>query len=373
MTRRILASLLAVSMTASLAACGGSSPAPATTAAAAETTAAVAETTAAAAETTVAAETEAAATEVKLSGPLDITWGAGTLGGTIQLLATACGSVLQDKLDGITVTVQATGGSVENPRLLATGDLDIGHTTQMYDAYIGQGPFADDGPNDKILALMDLYNVESIAIVRADSDIQSLEDLQGKTVVLGPTGSGIASMATAVMTAYGYDDSNCKMLNLANDQAVDALKDGTADMIWGFASAKNPAAYLESLYTTQECRAIPQDPEKIALACESSKDFFQSEIAAGTFPFLSEGYVNLAAPAEQFASANLSEDDAYLIVKTICENVDSLATYYAPAKCVNVQDALHGLPAGVPIHPGAAKYYKEAGVWDDSYTIGTIN
>lgn len=54
-------------------------------------------------------------------------------------------------------------------------------------------------------------------------------------------------MATAIMTAYGYDSSNCDMLNLANDQAVDALKDGTVDMIWGFASAKTPASYLESL------------------------------------------------------------------------------------------------------------------------------
>ena len=303
-------------------------------------------------------------------GALNITWSAGTLGGTIQLLSTACASVIQDKIPGSTVTVQATGGSIENCRLLASGDLDVGHTTQMYDAYVGQGPFAEDGPNDKILALMNLYNVESIAIVKADSKIQSLEDLAGKRVVLGPTGSGIASMATAIMTAYGYDSSNCDMLNLANDQAVDALKDGTVDMIWGFASAKTPASYLESLYTTTDCRALPQDPEKIAAACSQSKDFFQSTIEGGTFPFQSENYVNLASPAEQFASAAMSEEDAYTFVKTICENVDALATYYAPASCVNVEDALNGLPKDVPIHPGAAKYYQEVGVWSDDYQIG---
>lgn len=274
------------------------------------------------------------------------------------------------RFPGSTVTVQATGGSIENCRLLASGDLDVGHTTQMYDAYVGQGPFAEDGPNDKILALMNLYNVESIAIVKADSKIQSLEDLAGKRVVLGPTGSGIASMATAIMTAYGYDSSNCDMLNLANDQAVDALKDGTVDMIWGFASAKTPASYLESLYTTTDCRALPQDPEKIAAACSQSKDFFQSTIEGGTFPFQSEDYVNLASPAEQFASAAMSEEDAYTFVKTICENVDALATYYAPASCVNVEDALNGLPKDVPIHPGAAKYYQEVGVWSDDYQIG---
>ena len=53
-----------------------------------------------------------------------------------------------------------------------SGDLDIGHTTQMYDAYAGQGPFAEDGPNEKILALMNLYNVESIAIVKADKRLK---------------------------------------------------------------------------------------------------------------------------------------------------------------------------------------------------------
>ncbi|MEI3141007.1 MAG: TAXI family TRAP transporter solute-binding subunit [Lawsonibacter sp.] len=259
-------------------------------------------------------------------------------------MSTACASVIQDKIPGSTVTVQATGGSIENCRLLASGDLDVGHTTQMYDAYVGQGPFAEDGPNDKILALMNLYNVESIAIVKADSKIQSLEDLAGKRVVLGPTGSGIASMATAIMTAYGYDGSNCEMLNLANDQAVDALKDGTVDMIWGFSSAKAPASYLDSCTRPVDCRALPQDPEKIALACSESKDFFQSMIDGGTFPFVAEDYINLAAPAEQFASAAMSEDVAYTFVKTICENVDALANYYAPATCITAENALHGLP-----------------------------
>ena len=300
----------------------------------------------------------------------DLTWGTGTLGGTIQLMGTACASVMQEKIPNMTVTVQATGGSIENCRLLSSGDINIGHTTQMYDAYVGQGPFAEDGANDKILALMDLYDVESVAIVLDKSSIQSLEDLQGKTIVLGPSGSGIASMATALMSAYGYDDSNCKMLNLANDQAVDALKDGTVDMIWGFCSAKVPASYLESLYTTVDCRALPQDPEKIELACSKSKDFFQSVIAGGTLPFVEADYVNMAAPAEQFASAAMSEEVAYTFVKTICENVDSLESYYVPAKCITAENALHGLPKEVPLHPGAAKYFKEAGVWDDAYTIG---
>ena len=363
MKKSVLSMILVVSMlTATLAGCGGSSVSsnsvPASSAVLSET----APSSAASAPTTAA-----------LSEKADLTWGTGTLGGTIQLMGTACASVLQSEIDNLTMSIQATGGSIENCRLLSTGDIDIGHTTQMYDAYVGEGPFAEDGANDKILALMDIYNVESVAIVLDKSEIQSLEDLKGKNVVLGPTGSGIASMATAVMTAYGYDSSNCNMLNLANDQAVDALKDGTVDMIWGFCSAKNPASYLESLYSSVDCRALAQDPEKIAVACSNSKDFFQSTIAGGTLPFQQEDYINLAAPAEEFASARLSEEAAYMIVKTICENVDKLETYFAPAKCINVQDALHGLPEEGPIHPGAAKYYKEAGVWDDSYTIGTID
>lgn len=300
----------------------------------------------------------------------DLTWGTGTLGGTIQLMGTACASVLQEKIPNMSVTVQATGGSIENCRLLASGDINIGHTTQMYDAYVGQGPFAEDGPNDKILALMDLYDVESVAIVLDKSSIQSLEDLEGKTVVLGPSGSGIASMATALMSAYGYNDSNCKMLNLANDQAVDALKDGTVDMIWGFCSAKVPASYSGVAVHDGGLPGASSGSGKIKLACSESKDFFQSVIAGGTLPFVAEDYINMAAPAEQFASAAMSEDVAYTFVKTICENVDALANYYAPATCITAENALHGLPTQVPIHPGAAKYFKEAGVWDDAYTVG---
>lgn len=97
---------------------------------------------------------------------------------------------------------------------------------------------------------------------------------------------------------------------------------------------------------------MAQDPEKIAVACSNSKDFFQSTIAGGTLPFQQEDYINLAAPAEEFASARLSEEAAYMIVKTICENVDKLETYFAPAKCINVQDALHGLPERFRFIPG---------------------
>lgn len=262
--------LTAAMMAAVLGGCGGSGSAPAQKNGAE-----------AGAETAKTSSGGEDASEKAALENTDITWGTGTLGGTIQLMGTACASVLQEQIENLTVTVQATGGSIENCRLLTSGDINIGHTTQMYDAYVGQGPFAEDGANDKILALMDLYDVESVAIVLDKSSIQSLEDLEGKTVVLGPSGSGIASMATAVMDAYGYNDSNCKLLNLANDQAVDALKDGTVDMIWGFCSAKVPASYLESLYTTVDCRALPQDPEKIKLACSKSKDFFQSEIAGG--------------------------------------------------------------------------------------------
>ena len=93
-------------------------------------------------------------------------------------MGTACASVLQSEIDNLTMSIQATGGSIENCRLLSTGDIDIGHTTQMYDAYVGEGPFAEDGANDKILALMDIYNVESVAIVLDKSEIQSLEDLK---------------------------------------------------------------------------------------------------------------------------------------------------------------------------------------------------
>ena len=68
----------------------------------------------------------------------------------------------------------------------------------------------------------------------------------------------------------------------------------------------------------------------------------------------------------------MSEDVAYTIVKYIYESYDELCVYNNSCKALTIADALEGMPKEIPIHPGAAKYFKEVGVWDDAYTIGTV-
>lgn len=315
--------------------------------------------------------TETSSETVKSGDTKNITWGSASLGGSAQMMITAIGTVVQEKDPSLNITVQSTGGSAENPRLLRSGNIDIGHTTEAYNAYVGEGIFEGEDPIEDMMVVLKTYGVEALVLTLEDSPIESMEDLVGKKVCVGPPGSGIAQMADAILESYGYKDK-VSILNLGHNESVDSLKEGSIDVLFSYTTGGMPASYLQQLDSTSKIKAIPLDMDVLKSAFEKHKDYAPEVIPNGAISCIEKPYETLASYGIQVTRTSLTEDEVYSIVKNTYENIPELENYIKLASALNIKTALKGVPKELKIHPGAAKYFKEQGVWDDSYTIGEL-
>ena len=301
--------------------------------------------------------------------PVTIVWGSASLGSNAQMVASAIGSVINNNEPSLRVSVQATGGATENPRLLAQQQLDIAHLNNPYDASHGKGAYSGEGPIE-LWALFNMYSNEYVICVLEDSPIKSIEDLAGKKMSIGPPGSGTKNMSHALLTTYGIYDK-IKKSNLGYSASVEALKDGVVDAMAQYVSAASiPNSALQQLDLATKYRVLPMDPQMLDKVFEHTPDFAANDIQPQALKALTKPLPSFAVFSSEFANSKMSDETAYKLVKTLYENLPELAKYHQLAAKMKLENALKGIPKGVPVHPGAAKYYKEKGVWRDDLTIG---
>ena len=185
--KKLLALILALSMVMALAACGAKNETPTGT-----------DTTPTSTDTTPTPDAQPAS-----GGTKDIIWATASLGGTVQMVGTAIATVVNKYEPDLKITIQATGGSVENVRLFRDNEADIIHTTEAVNGYRGTGTFAGEEGVTKLQTLIKLYGNETVALVMDKSPLTDTYQLEGKKVCIGPTGSGISQQATAYLKAIG--------------------------------------------------------------------------------------------------------------------------------------------------------------------------
>ena len=337
--KKVLAIILALSMVLSLAACGSKDPAASTPAA---------------------------------GGTKDVVWATASLGGTIQMVATAIATVVNKYESDLKITIQATGGSVENVRLFRGNEADIIHTTEAVNGFRGTGSFQGEEPLTKLQTLFKAYGNETVALVLDGSPLTDTYQLEGKKVCIGPTGSGISQQATAYLKAIGLYDK-CDVLNISYNDSVDALKDGTIDVLFAFTSGQMPNSYLTQLQTTAKVRALPLDTSVFEAIFKDCPDFAAAVLPVGSLDCITEEYKTFASYSIEYVDSRMSEDVAYRIVKNIYEHGDELTVYNKSCSALKLENAMDGMPLEIPVHPGAAKYFKEKGVWNDAYKVGSCD
>ncbi len=350
---------MTVMMLGSLCACGsGQTPAP--SAAAGTDTAG---TTAAPAQT--AAPAPGGSVE-------NYTWGSASMGGSAQLVITAIGTLVSDKNPGLNVNVQSTGGSMENPRLLRGGDIDIAHTGEPYNAFFGKGRFEPDGPMpEDTMVLMKTYPAGGLFVVKGDSPIETMEDLAGKSIYLGPP-AGMIDQVKLLLEYYGVTEENSDFVIMGYNEGADALKDGTVDAAFCQYAGSQPASTTAQLDETCDIRPLELSEEYCKQLNERYSDYGYYIASAGTIKKQDKDLPVTCTWNTQLCNSKLSEEAAYLIVKTAYENVEELKKSHALCGELDKENPLYGVPKAIPIHPGAAKYYKETGTWSDEYTVGEL-
>ncbi len=262
----------------------------------------------------------------------------------------------------IVVTAQASNGSVANVNGIAGGSMESGFSQSDVATWGQTGTGLYEGkPNVPGLRLIaNLYPESVHVVVRKGSAIKSVADLKGKRVALDEPGSGTLVNARAILAAYGVKEADLKPEYIKPNQAGDKMKDGSLDAF--FFTGGAPAGAIAELATAGGGIEILPIEGAPAEALKKASPFFADDlIAAETYRGVGQ-VKTLAVGAQWVTSDKADAATVYEITKALFSPAAQaqLAAGHAKGKFITKENAVKG--AGIPFHPGAEKFYKEAGV-----------
>ncbi len=278
-------------------------------------------------------------------------------GGVYFPLGGAMADVLSRNMPGVIVTAESTAASVENARLVGNGFSDMGMVlgSVAYAAHTGQAPF--DAPMD-IVALFQLYPAPQHLVVLKESGITSVNDLRGRRVSTEAPGSGAETIALAILETFGIDpDRDMTRARLSQNESADALVDRIVDAI--FLNFAYPGAAVEQIAQVRDIDLVSLEPDMLDKIIEAHPYFVPTVIPAGTYRGVDRDVLALGDSNLIIAHRSMPDDLAYEIVKTVYENAHLLHPVHPVALQLVPENGIH---SPIPLHPGAERYFREAGV-----------
>lgn len=285
--------------------------------------------------------------------------GTGSTGGTYYPLGGAIANQWNKEVKDLKVTPQATGASVENLALMGKGDLDLGMVVNMTadDAYNGRADFKRK-PVKNFGAVGVIYPEVIQIVVPKDSDIQSIKDLKGKRVAVGPQGSASVNTTRDILKAYGLTFKDIEPFYDAFGDAATKLKDGQLDATFGILGL--PASNIEEITASTEVRLLGVD-DKALKKLQKERPFYQPlNIPGKTYKGQDEDVQTVTLKAVMYASNDLSEDLVYELTKVMYEQKKAIAKAHQTGEQIELEQALEGVTT--PVHPGAKKFYEEKNI-----------
>lgn len=282
----------------------------------------------------------------------------GGTGGVYYPYGGGLAELLSDELPDYAFTAEATSASVDNMYLIDSGDAALAFVLAdtAYAAAQGEDPF--DEPIDAN-ALVTLYNNFTHVVVNPDAGIESLEDLAGKTVSTGSPGSGTEVIALRMLEVAGLSADDIQQEQLGASESAAAYKDGKIDAF--FWSGGLPTSSVTDLGATPNLSYKLLDTSAYVDAMrEQFGNFYTVDtIPAGTYPGQDEDIDTVVVPNILVVRADMDEQLAYDIVKTMFENKDQLVQVHSAAENLNLDTAMSA--EALPYHPGAVRYFEEQG------------
>lgn len=267
------------------------------------------------------------------------------------------------KAHGIRCTVESTGASVFNVNAIRTGDLSMGivqSDTQYYAANgTGTEQFEKAGPDTKLRALFSLHAEAFTLVARDDANIQDFKDLQGKRVNLGDPGSGNRSTMELLMKEYGYTPATYKLAtDLKPAEMAGALCDDKIDAYVYVVG--HPNGSIKEASTTCKSHVVPVVGAEVDAFMEKYPFYPAASIPGGMYTGTPDTVKTFGPRATLLASADLPDDVAYEVVKSVFGNLDEFKKLHPVLENLTPEEMLTG--NSVEFHPGALRYFKEAGL-----------
>ena len=272
-----------------------------------------------------------------------------------------CGKGGSCGVPNLIASAVSSRGSVDNVNAIISGLRNSGFAQSdvAYWAYTGTGTMEGKEPAKDLRTIAALFQEHIHLVALKKSNINSVKDLKGKRVSLDEPGSGTYVDAKLILESNGLSTSDVKAEALKGKAATDALRNGKVDAI--FVVAGYPTGAIVELASAVDIKLVPIDGAG-AKALTSKYGFFsESPIPSGTYEGVNE--VNtVAVGAQWFTSAKEDSELIYQITKALWnkESRKLMDVGHAKGKTITPDTALSGV--GVPLHPGAEKFYKEAGL-----------
>ncbi|MCW5635980.1 MAG: TAXI family TRAP transporter solute-binding subunit [Rubrivivax sp.] len=286
----------------------------------------------------------------------------GGTGGTYYPLGGMLAQLISNKAtvggQKVSATAEAAGASVGNARLLGNKEIESAFVAAdiLDAAYNGTGQFSG-GALKNLRALGALYPETVQLITRADSGINSVRDLKGKSISSGAPGSGQYQLLTDLLRVHGMSRSDVKEDSSSFTQAVDKIKDGNlhATLI----TAGVPTAAVTDFAQSHALKVIPLTGPEIAELRKQQPYYAEVPLPANTYKGQTAAVPTLAVMAVWATHEALPEAVAYEVTKALYENTAIMGQVHVQGK--NISLATATAVGTAPLHPGAARYFREKG------------
>lgn len=264
--------------------------------------------------------------------------------------------------NGFRLEDEMSSGSVANIDAILAGEIQFGiaQADDQYHALMGIDKWRDKGPQDDLRAMFSLY-VESVTLVAGgDTDIRTIDDLKGKVVDIGLPGSGTHENAVDALNAAGIDWRNdVTTIESSLDDRLNKFMKGGMDAFFFTVGHPNKETNFAT-FSQRGARLV--DLSNISGLVNESPFYTTNFIAKELYPRAenSKTTLTVGVRATLLTSAKVSDDVVYAATKSVFERADKYAEIFPELSSLTDGKFLEGLTA--PIHPGALRYFEEAGI-----------
>lgn len=281
--------------------------------------------------------------------------------GTIYAVSASLANLWNSQIDGVQVSVESSNGGVQNLNLMAAGEAQLGVavTSIITEQKNGTGTF-EGHAYDGTRILTALYMNYNQMVVRSDAGIDTVADVKGKRFAPGAPGSTTTLETELHFNAAGVhypDDLEVSFVGFT--EAVELIRNKQMDGAWIMAGI--PTSAVSEICTTAGGQLVSMDEELVNAMTAAYPWYNRAVIPAGTYEGQTEDVVTTGVTICIFIDESVSDEVAYQLARVMYENLDSITSVHNALKDLTAEGAVQNL-AGLPLHDGAAKYYKEIGL-----------
>ena len=257
-------------------------------------------------------------------------------------------------IPGLSVT-SMPGAGIANVRGIEEGKTEVGfgNSISTVDALTGAAPF--NKPHKNVCNVATLYPQYFQVLVPADSPINSIKDLKGKSITTQPRGNTGELITQHILKAYGLDYKDVRVSFVSYTDSVEQMKDSHAQAFT--LGTTIPSGAVMDLASSRDVKLLDLS-DSIEAMRKINPGYTLVTVPAGTYPKQTKDVQVIGYATHIVAACSLPADKVYAMTKAMADNVASMAATNKAMEKLTPKDMAEDI--GVPFHPGAARFYKEA-------------